>query len=63
MKKMSNSVKNGLVAVGVLVLTTSSQAAVTMPTVSYTDIEAAAVIGFGIAITVGLLMKAKRFLS
>jgi len=63
MKKMSNSVKNGLVAAGVLVLTTSSQAAVTMPTVSYTDIEAAAVIGFGIAITVGLLMKAKRFLS
>jgi hypothetical protein len=63
MKKMSNSVKNGLVAAGVLVLTTSSQAAVVMPTVSYTDIEAAAVIGFGITITVGLLMKAKRFFA
>lgn len=63
MKKMSNSVRNGLLAVGVLVASTSAQAAVVMPTVSYTDIEAAAVIGFGIAITVGLLMKAKRFFA
>lgn len=63
MKKMSNSVKSGLVAVGVLVLSSSAQAAITMPVVTYTDIESAALIGFGIAITVGLLMKAKRFFA
>jgi hypothetical protein len=61
MKKMSNSVRNGLLAAGVLVASTSVQAAVTMPTPSYTDIEAAAAIGFAIVLTVGLLMKAKRF--
>lgn len=61
MKKISSSVRNGLVAAGALVLTTAGNAAVTMPTTSYTDIEAAAAIGFAIAITVGLLMKAKSF--
>ncbi|WP_457744957.1 hypothetical protein [Sulfurimonas sp.] len=39
----------------------ASQAATTMPTPDYTDIESAAAIGFGIVLTVGLLMKAKRF--
>jgi len=56
MKKVLSSV----LALGLVGLT-NLQAAVTMPTASYTDIEAAAAIGFGIAITVGLLMKAKSF--
>lgn len=48
----------GAVALG---LTAAANAAVTMPTADYSNIEAAAGIGFGIALTVGLLMKAKRF--
>ena len=56
MKKVLSAV----LALGLVGLT-NLQAAVTMPTASYTDIEAAAAIGFGIAITVGLLMKAKSF--
>lgn len=60
---MPESVKKGLVAVGVVVLAgAAANAAVTMPTPDYTDIEAAAVIGFGIVITVALLVKAKSFL-
>jgi len=37
MKKMSNSVRAGLVAVGVLVATTSAQAALTVPAIDTTD--------------------------
>lgn len=61
--KISNKVKLGLSTLGALLLSTSAQAAVAMPEANYTDIESAAVIGFGIAITVGLLMKAKRFFA
>jgi len=39
----------------------AANAAVTMPAPDYTDIEQAAGIGFAIVLTVGLLMKAKRF--
>ena len=49
------------VAAGLAVGTTAANAAVTMPTADYTNIEAAAGIGFGIALTVGLLYKAKGF--
>ena len=48
----------GAVALG---LTAAANAAVTMPTPDYTNIESAAGIGFGIVLTVGLLSKAKRF--
>jgi len=41
----------------------SANAAVTMPTADYTDIESAAAIGFAVVLTVGLLMKAKRFFA
>lgn len=54
--------KLGVVAVGAAVAASNAAAAVTMPSPSYTDIEAAAVVGFGIVITVALLMKAKSFL-
>lgn len=50
-----------IVAAGLAFGGAAANAAVTMPTPSYTDIEAAAVVGFGIAITVALLMKAKSF--
>lgn len=55
--------KNKLVAVGTagLVAAGNLQAAVTMPAADYTNIESAAGIGFGIALTVGLLYKAKGF--
>ena len=56
MKKVLSSV----LALGLVGLT-NLQAAVTMPTPTYTDIEGAAAIGFAIAITVGLLMQAKSF--
>ena len=46
---------------GTVALTSAANAAVTMPTVDYTNIEAAAGIGFGVALTVGLLYKAKGF--
>lgn len=36
-------------------------AATTMPTPDYGDITAAAAIGFAVVLTVGLLMKAKKF--
>lgn len=52
-----------LVAAGLAVYGAAANAAVTMPTPGYTDIEAAAVVGFGIIITVALLMKAKSFLK
>jgi hypothetical protein len=59
---MSESVKKGLALVGVVALTTTSAfAEVTMPTADYTSIESAAGIGFAVVLTVGLLMKAKRF--
>lgn len=50
-----------LALAGLAVYGAAANAAVTMPTPAYTDIEAAAVVGFGIAITVALLMKAKSF--
>lgn len=65
-KKVTDKVQSSKVAVlgtAGTIMATSANAAVTMPAASYTDIEAAAAIGFGIAITVGLLMKAKRFFS
>lgn len=49
-------------AAGAAVYGAAANAAVTMPTPAYTDIEAAAVVGFGIVITVALLVKAKSFL-
>lgn len=66
---MFNSLKktiaqNKIVAGGAsLLLAAQANAAIVMPTADFTDIEAAAAIGFGIAITVGLLMKAKRFFA
>ncbi len=54
-KVLSSALALGLVGL------TNLQAAVTMPTADYSDIESAAAIGFAIAITVGLLMKAKSF--
>lgn len=62
-KNLKKAIAQNKIAVGVsaLVVTTASQAAVTMPTPDYTNIEAAATIGFAIAITIGLLMSAKRF--
>lgn len=65
-KKVADKISQSKVAVisaGTAIMATASQAAVTMPDPTYTDIEAAAAIGFAIAITVGLLMKAKRFFS
>ncbi|MFA5234892.1 MAG: hypothetical protein WC390_10880 [Sulfurimonas sp.] len=64
-KKVTDKLSNNKVVAGVsaAVIGVQAQAAVVMPTADYTDIEAAAVIGFGIAITVGLLMKAKRFFA
>jgi len=56
-----NQSKAIVVAGGATVMTVAANAAVTMPTADYSNIEAAAGIGFGIALTVGLLMKAKRF--
>ncbi len=49
------------VVLGSVVAASAANAAVTMPTADYTNIEAAAGIGFGIALTVGLLYKAKGF--
>jgi hypothetical protein len=58
-KGMTQRIILGVTAVATMA--SNAAAAVTMPTPSYTDIEAAAVVGFGIAITVALLMKAKSF--
>ena len=59
--KLSQS-KAVIVVAGSAVLATSSQAAaIVMPAPDYTDIQSAATIGFGVALTVGLLMKAKSF--
>lgn len=49
------------IAVAGVLGTTAANAAVVMPTADYTDIELAAAVGFGIAITVGLLKKARSF--
>lgn len=62
MEKVTLTQKIALVGAGVVTLASNAAAAVTMPTPSYTDIEAAAVVGFGIVITVALLVKAKAFL-
>ena len=53
--------KAKIVALGAIGLTAAANAAVTLPAPDYTNIEAAAGIGFGIVLTVGLLTKAKRF--
>lgn len=65
-EKLTSTVGKVAAAVGALVgagQVTVAKAAVVMPAADYTDIELAAAIGFGIAITVGLLMKAKRFFA
>jgi len=62
MKKVSMKQRLVLGVAGLAALASNAAAAVTMPTPSYTDIEAAAVVGFAIVITVALLMKAKSFL-
>ncbi len=50
------------IVIGALIATTTvANAAITMPTADYLDIEAAATIGFAVVLTVGLLMKAKNF--
>jgi hypothetical protein len=56
-----NRNKGKIVGAAALGLTAAANAAVTMPTADYTNIETAAGIGFGVVLTVGLLMKAKRF--
>ena len=61
MKKMFQKNVKKLVALGASVGAVAANAAVTVPTPDYTDVEAAATVGFGIVLTVGLLMKAKRF--
>jgi uncharacterized membrane protein YdfJ with MMPL/SSD domain len=63
MKKFFQRNVKKLVAAGSAVGASAANAAVTMPTPSYTDIEAAATLGFGIVITVSLLMAAKTFLK
>lgn len=55
------SKSKGALAAGIAFLVSNANAAVTMPTADYTNIEAAASIGFGIALTVGLLYKARGF--
>lgn len=66
-KKFSKAVKIGTTAkvavVGLALSGTSAMANVTMPSPVYDDIEAAAAIGFAVVLTVGLLMKAKRFFA
>lgn len=54
--------KLGVVAVGAAVAASNAAAAIAMPTVDYADINSAAALGFGIIVTVALLMKAKSFL-
>jgi len=56
-KKMSKKAVAASLAIGAV----AAQADVTMPTPDYTNIEAAAGIGFGIVLVVGLLRKAKSF--
>ena len=69
---MFNSLKkaiaqNKIVAgTSALIVTTASNAAIVatdMPSADYSTIELAALTGFGIALTVGLLSKAKKFFS
>jgi len=57
----ANKAKVAILVGATTVAVSSANAAVTMPTADYTNIESAAGIGFGIVLTVGLLMKAKRF--
>jgi len=61
MKKMFSKVNKKLVAAGAAISGVAANAAVTMPTPDYTNIESAATIGFGIVLTVSLLMAARRF--
>ena len=55
--------QNKVVATGLAIALTSTQAMadVTMPEADYTDINAAAGVGFAVVLVVGLLMKAKSF--
>ena len=59
------SVSKGLVVSSLLALGSISAFAddVTMPEADYANINAAATVGFAVILTVGLLMKAKRFFS
>jgi opacity protein-like surface antigen len=63
MQRFQKVSKKVLVASGAAILSAAnaSAAAITMPVVDYTDIQSAATIGFGVTLTVGLLMAAKRF--
>lgn len=61
MKNRFRKIAAKVAAAGLAVYGAAANAAVTMPTPSYTDIEAAAAVGFTIAITVALLMRAKSF--
>lgn len=63
MKKAFRKNAKKLLAAGVAVYGAAANAAVVMPTPSYTEIEAAAAVGFGIVIVVSLLMAAKSFLK
>lgn len=63
MKNRFRKIAAKVAAAGLAVYGAAANAAVTMPTPSYTDIEAAATLGFGIVITVSLLMAAKTFLK
>lgn len=60
---MFKSTKSKIIAVGLTAAAMASNAAavVTLPTPDYTNIEAAAGVGFGIVLTVGLLRRAKSF--
>ena len=60
---MFKTTKQKLIGLGLagVALATNASAAVTMPTADYTNIEAAAGIGFGVVLVVGLLRKAKSF--
>ena len=63
-KKVLDNVSKSKAVVAVAVtsiMATASQAAITLPTADYTDIESAAAIGFGVVLTVGLLKKAMGF--
>ena len=55
------NLKAKLLGLGLALYGVSASAAVTLPTPDYSNIEGAATVGFGIVLTVGLLMKAKRF--
>ena len=60
---MFKSAKSKVIALGAsaVVLATNAAAAVTVPTTSYTDVEAMAGVAIGITVVVLLINKAKSF--